>query len=173
MNLEAVAGLPARPVASVWYRAVIPQHLPTALACSHTRLFASRFYEGPTAPEPFETFYLAENPIVAQFEVKALFGSPLTPGGLVSNPACSWLIANVEVQLAKIVDLTVLTVSQSLLTTAQELTGDWQGYQQRRQNRSAGDFYRYRSHARIRRRAFTAALSSKVSLLIPPNCRTT
>ena len=132
MNLSAVAALPCRPIASVWYRAVKPQHLPRSLGYCHTRLIPSRYYEGPTAPVPFETLYLAENPIVAQFEVEALFGSPLTPCGVVPNPANSWLIVNAQVQLTKVADLT--NVAQShlpLSTTAQELTGDWQGYRLR------------------------------------------
>jgi hypothetical protein len=92
MNLAAVAGLPSRPIASIWYRTVEPRHLSTALSYSHTRLFASRYYEGPTAATLFDTVYLGENSLVAQFEVGALLGSPLTPGGLVPNPKGSWLI---------------------------------------------------------------------------------
>ena len=87
MNLAAVAGLSYRSVTAVWYRAVDPRYLPTALAYSHTRLFASRYYEGPHSTLPFDIIYLAENPLVALFEVEALFGSPLTPGGLVANPS--------------------------------------------------------------------------------------
>ncbi len=96
MNLSAVAALPCRPIASVWYRAVKPQHLPRSLGYCHTRLIPSRYYEGPTAPVPFETLYLAENPIVAQFEVEALFGSLLhtmwggaEPGQFLADRECS------------------------------------------------------------------------------------
>jgi hypothetical protein len=78
MNLAAVAGLPARSIAGVRYRAVDPKYLSTALGYSHTSRFASRYYEGPTAAAPVEIVYLAENPLVALFEVGALFGSPLT-----------------------------------------------------------------------------------------------
>jgi hypothetical protein len=132
MNLSAVAALPSRPIASVWYRAVRPQHLPDSLNYSHTRLFASRYYEGPTSPILFDTLYLAENPLVAQFEVGALFGSPLVRGRLIPNPADSWLIVNAEVQLTKVADLTDARGSHApLLTTAQELTGDWEQYSPR------------------------------------------
>ena len=133
MNLSAVAALPVRPIASVWYRAVRPQHIPQSLCSSHTRFYASRYYQGPTAAvEPFEILYLAENPVVAQFEVEALFGSPLIPGGVVPNPASSWLILNAQVQLTKVADLTDVALAHSpLATTAQELTGDWRAYGQR------------------------------------------
>jgi hypothetical protein len=132
MNLAAAAGLPTCSIKAVWYRAVDPRYLPTALHYSHTRLFASRYYEGPTAAVPFEIVYLAENPLVALFEVEALFGSPLIPGGLIANPARSWLTINAQVQLTKVADLTDVSGSQMpLSTTAQELTGDWKGYRQR------------------------------------------
>jgi hypothetical protein len=132
MNVATVNGLPRRSIAAVWYRAVDPRYLPAALAYSHTRLFASRYYEGPTAAVPFEIVYLAENPLVALFEVEALFGSPLIPGGLIANPARSWLTMNAQVQLTTVADLTDVPGAQiTLATTAQELTGDWKGYRQR------------------------------------------
>ena len=86
MNLAAVAGLPFRPIAAVWYRAVEPRHLPTALSYSHTRRYPSRYYEGPSSAAPFDTVYLAENPLVASFEVEALFGSPLIQAELLQIP---------------------------------------------------------------------------------------
>ena len=132
MNLAAVAGLPAIPVTSVWYRAIKPGHLATALKYSHTHLFPSRYYEGPTAATPFNIFYLAENPLLARLEVGAMFGSPSEPGGLIANPAGSWLILNAEVRLTRVADLTNVRGShEALSTTAQELTGDWRGYRQR------------------------------------------
>lgn len=137
MNWGAVPGLPFRSLAAVWYRAVDPRYLPTALSYAHTRLSASRYYEGPTAAPPFDTVYLAENPLVALLEVEALFGSPLVPGGLVANPARSWLSLNAHVQLTRVVDLTDVPGAQVPLgTTAQELTGDWKGYRQRSANTS-------------------------------------
>jgi len=132
MNLAAVAGLSSRSIGGVWYRAIDPQHLPEALSYSHIRRFASRYYEGPTAAIPFDIVYLAENPLVALFEVEALFGSPLTAGGVTANPARSWVIINAQVQLTKVADLTDVSAAHSpLSTTAQELTGDWRGYRQR------------------------------------------
>jgi hypothetical protein len=132
MNLSAVGGLPCRPITAVWYRAVEPQHLPEVLGYSHARRFASRFFEGPHAATPFDILYLAENPLVALFEVGALYGSLLIPGNVVANPAQSWLTINTHVQLTRVADLTDVSGSQiPLSTTAQELTGDWLGYQLR------------------------------------------
>ncbi len=76
MNLSAIAALPHRPIAAVWYRAIKPKYLPNALNYAHTRRWPSRYYEGATGPSLFDTLYLAETPVAAQFEVEALFSSP-------------------------------------------------------------------------------------------------
>jgi hypothetical protein len=132
MNLAAVAGLPSRPIVGVWYRAVDPQYLRAALGYSHTRWSPSRYCEGQAAAAPFDIVYLAENPMVAQFEVGALFGSPLIAGGVTANPARSWLTINAQVQLTRVADLTdVPGAHLPLSTSAQELTGDWKGYRDR------------------------------------------
>jgi len=129
MNLGATATLPIAAERGVWYHAVPPQHFATAL---HTFVKENRFNPGSIIASPFEILYLAENPLVAQFEVEALFGSPLTPGGVVANPAKPWAIVNIDVSLTAVVDLTSVNECQRLLeTTAQELTGDWRGYSQR------------------------------------------
>jgi hypothetical protein len=74
---------------------------------------------------------LAENHLVALFEVQALLGASLA-GGPIPNPRQAWMIINVKVQLQHIADLTdVPTAQVPLVTTAQELTGDWLGYGQR------------------------------------------
>jgi len=61
MNLASVAELQSRPISAVWYRAIAPQHLTTALKYKHGRLSASRFYQGPASTTPFDIVYLAEN----------------------------------------------------------------------------------------------------------------
>jgi hypothetical protein len=106
--------------------------LPEALHSKHTKLISSRFSEGRLARPPFEILYLAENPMVALFEVEALLGSPTMPGDVVAQPTRPWVVVNASVRLQRIVDLTDVPVAQtSLQTSAQELTGDWRGYQQR------------------------------------------
>ena len=67
-------------------------------------------------------------------EIEAIFQS--LAGGVpsqVSNPvSSSTLILKVQVNLAEVFDLTDLTVAQARLGThAQELTGDWLGYDMR------------------------------------------
>ena len=69
--------------------------------------------------------------MVALFEVQALFGSPTQPGGVVANQRQPWTVINVQVQLQDVADLTQVSQQTLLATTAQELTGDWYGYQQR------------------------------------------
>jgi hypothetical protein len=169
MNLAALAGLPSRSIEGVWYRAIDPQHLPAALSYSHTRRFASRYYEGPTAKTLFDIVYLAENPLVALFEVEALFGSPLTAGGVTANPARSWVIINAQVRLTKVADLTDVSASHSpLSTTAQELTGDWKGYRQRNGHERCRAGWR-RTHTSARRGPSRSRIMRRISCDIRQN----
>ena len=116
MNLVACGALPRRPETQVWFRALEPQFWTTSLATAQTAVIPSRFNAGANAMPPFEILYLAENPLVALFEVQALFGTPTQPGGVFPHPRQAWI----EV------------ATHSLLeTSAQELTGDWLGSQQR------------------------------------------
>lgn len=131
MNLGAVATLPLAPETRTWFRAVDLQFLPTALQTTHTPRVFSRYSPGPLGQPPFEILYLAENQLVALFEVQALFGAPTRPGGLVPNPARNWVTLSVKVQLSAVADLMQVLAQQVLQTSAQELTGDWQGYQLR------------------------------------------
>ena len=66
--------------------------------------------------------------MVALFEVAALFGSPSSPGSVVPNPRGVWTTIKAQVNLSAVVDLTEVAAHRALVTTAQELTGDWQGY---------------------------------------------
>lgn len=132
MNLHGCATLPINAESAVWYRAIQPQHYNTALATSQSMKFPSRYNAGPLAQPPFEILYLAEDPLVAFFEVKALYGSPYQ--GYAPNPRNSLISLNVTVNLRRISEITHHAQQRSLDTTAQELTGDWYGYQQRRQN---------------------------------------
>ncbi|MBA3712059.1 MAG: RES family NAD+ phosphorylase [Pyrinomonadaceae bacterium] len=128
MNFAACAGLPVQAESRTWFRAIQPHHLPTALSTSHTKTIPSRFGVGATASPQYEVLYLAENHLVALFEVQALLGSPLSAGGVVPHPRRAWTIINITVNLHRVVDLTDIVSQSSLSTTAQELTGDWRGY---------------------------------------------
>jgi hypothetical protein len=105
--------------------------LPGALHTKHTKRILSRFSDGPQAKHPFELLYLAENQMVALFEVEALLGSPAIAGGVVPQPSRPWVVVNASVRLQRIVDLSDVPVQTLLRMTAQELTGDWKGYHTR------------------------------------------
>jgi hypothetical protein len=132
VNLTACAGLPRTVENGVWYRATRIGFLPGALNSAHTAATTSRFNAGPLHPVPqqFESIYFASDHVTALFEFGAMAGTT-APGGGVSNPALSTAIVNVSVTLREVVDLTDVAVQASLATTAQELTGDWNGYQLR------------------------------------------
>ena len=81
----------------------------------------------------FPTLYLAESPSVALFEIKAVLGSPFLPGMSVPHPRkAGHVMLTVKVVLQDVADLTDVSSAQVPLgTSAQELTGDWFGYQWR------------------------------------------
>ena len=131
MNTASCPSLHTRSESGTWFRAIQPHFLSTALNTSHTKTISSRFNVGASTKPQFELLYLAENHMVALFEVQALLGSPMTPGGVVPHPRRAWTILNVNVSLHDIVDLTDPAVQATLSSSAQELTGDWRGYQLR------------------------------------------
>ena len=131
MNLAACAALPSLPENRTWYRAIDINYLPNALQAAHTRDSSSRYSPGPLlAPaDQFEILYLAGDPVTALFEFAAVFGDPTSP---IPNPRISATVLNVQVVLHAIYDLTdVAHARVPLDVTAQELTGDWRGYQTR------------------------------------------
>jgi RES domain-containing protein len=132
VNLAACPALPHTPLTGTWFRAIQPQFWQTSLQTVHTASIPGRFNAGNQAAPGFEILYLSENPMVALFEVQSLFGSPTSPGSVLTNPRHAWIIINVDVRLQSVVDLTdVAAVQNPLGTNAQELTGDWRGYGQR------------------------------------------
>jgi hypothetical protein len=133
VNLSTCAGLPRTAENRIWFRAVAPRYSSDALGSKHTTGTRSRFSAGPLLPssEQFEILYFAEDHVTALFEFRAMLGSP-GPGHAISNPAVSALVLNVQIMLREVFDLTHVVLAQiPLQTTAQELTGDWDGYQSR------------------------------------------
>lgn len=131
MNPQGCQNLPPTafvPASGTWFRAIQPQYWPTALQTSQTARIPSRFSAGHGS---FEVLYLAENAMVALFEVQALLGSPSQPGSVISQPRQAWSIINVDVQLTRVVNLADPACQSVVETTAQELTGDWRGYKLR------------------------------------------
>ena len=131
MNLVGVGALPVAPENRPWFRAIQAKYWPSALATTPTSSSPTRFNEGATARPRFQILYLAENHLVALYEVQALLGSPLPPGLVIPNPHGAWTVLNVRVQLQTVADLTNPGNQALLGTTAQELTGDWIGYHHR------------------------------------------
>ncbi len=76
MNLLGCSRLLVSPETRVWYRAIQPQFWTTSLATQQTMVIPSRFNRGASARPQFQILYLAENQMVALFEVQALLGSP-------------------------------------------------------------------------------------------------
>jgi RES domain-containing protein len=131
VNAVNVVGLSAGPHSATWYRAVNPRFTSTAVSTTHSKTITSRFSPASPYNPGFEILYLAENHLVAMFEAQALFGSPLTPGGVVPHPTASLVTLAIQVQLSLVVDLSDPAQATLVDTNAQELTGDWRGYQQR------------------------------------------
>jgi hypothetical protein len=154
MNLTGCSSMPTGSLHGVWYRAVLPRYLPSCLSAAHTPRFPSRFNIGsaarppaPDEPSPtgavptttaYETLYLADDPTVALLEFGALLGALWTAGGTVAHPRAVFAQVTVNVSLQAVADLTqpraalVPGPAYTLLdTTAQELTGDWNGYRLR------------------------------------------
>jgi hypothetical protein len=136
MNAANCASLKKIPpgLSGVWYRAIQSHHLKKkALATSHTKTISSRFNAGSiVAPHrQFEILYLAENHNVALYEVQALLGTPTVAGSPFPHPLFTWTVLNVHVALTDVVDMTKVSEQAVVETTAQELTGDWRGYELR------------------------------------------
>ena len=131
MNVAAVGLLPTNPLTGTWFRAIQPQHWVSSLKTSHTRVISSRFNPSAAASPQFSLLYLAENPIVALFEAQAVFGSTTSPPGIIPHPLRAFVTINVRVQLDEVADLSDPSHQLLLGTTAQELTGDWNGYHAR------------------------------------------
>jgi hypothetical protein len=121
----SLAGIPLR---GTWYRAVDPRFLGTALSTTYTATTPSRFSPGRLGTPAFEILYLAENPLVAMFEARPLFGSPSTPGGVVPHPGRPLVTLPIMASLSAVADLTNSVEAAMLDTNAQELTGDWRSY---------------------------------------------
>jgi RES domain-containing protein len=122
---------PGHPTKTDWFRAVRPHFVTrrNALATAHTKTIPGRYNEGTLAKPAFPVLYLAENHVVALFEVQALVGSPVVVSGIYAHPGTkTWTVLRVDVKLQKVGDLTELNQQAIFDTNAQELTGDWRAY---------------------------------------------
>jgi RES domain-containing protein len=124
VNITRCSSLTQTGIHGTWYRAVDPRFLASALSTVHTATTPSRFSPARGAAAAFEILYLAENPMVALFEARALFGSPSTPGGLVPHPSRPLVTLPIVVSLGAVADLTDPAEATLIETNAQELTGE-------------------------------------------------
>jgi hypothetical protein len=131
MNLAAVALLVPRPETGTWYRVAGTAWIASAIATRHAPATSSRFYDPYSASPQFPALYLSDNIVVAMFEASALFGSLTMAGGPLPAPRGSWTVLSVSVQLQVILDLSDIVSQAALDVSAQELTGEWQGYRLR------------------------------------------
>jgi hypothetical protein len=82
--------------------------------------------------------YLTDDPQVALYEVRAVYGSPLPGKGHVPSPnPIAWTIFPIAVELRSVADLTRDAELEIIDTSVQELTGDWEGYAHRPQHQNA------------------------------------
>ena len=81
----------------------------------------------------FETLYLALNRETALFEKRAQFGDPYgSPSALVvASRIKNTTVVSVDVNLDAVLDLSDIGTHALLDTNAQEITGDWIGYEKR------------------------------------------
>lgn len=132
MNLSACSKLARVPETGTWFRALDLSYLASALSTAHTKSSASRYSAGHLLPfsHQFPLLYVAADQLTAMYEYGAVFGD--LDLKIIPNPYLSFAMLNVQVSLREIVDLTdVAGAQQPLDITAQELTGDWRGYQSR------------------------------------------
>ena len=123
MKLSACRRLTLRPINAIWYRAIATKHWKTALKTDHTPQVTTRFSPGKAARKPFEILYLAENQLVALYEVGAIFGPP---DRAIPNPHQSKMVPiDVSVLLQSVADLTDPSQQTLLDTSIQKMTGNW------------------------------------------------
>lgn len=131
MNVAKVGSLTTTGLTGTWYRAINTKYIGSALDVAYTAILSSRYSR--VRPHSFgpNLLYLAENHQVALMEVGALLGNSWTPHKIVPSAVGTFTILSVSVNLERVVDLTNVQSQTILGTSAQEVTGDWQGYQQR------------------------------------------
>ncbi len=142
MKLSRARFLTQRPLIGAWYRAIRPQFFQTALAFAHSATIPGRFNGGSIQNPGFPVLYLAEDPMVALFEVGALLGSPTAGQTFLANPTNPWTIVPSQIRLNRVADLTSGSQRRLIETTVQELTGDWRCYYLRSPNAALGPPYR-------------------------------
>ncbi|MFT4039181.1 MAG: RES family NAD+ phosphorylase [Thermomicrobiales bacterium] len=139
MNSAQGLQLPRSAVRGVWKHAATTGYPGRILRVTPPGLTAgaanarTRFNPGNARPPVFELLYLALDPDTALLEKQAQFGNPYTqPVSFTPAPRMNrTVVVDVHVNLQHVVDLADTSAHTALATTAQELTGDWMGYEVR------------------------------------------
>lgn len=125
----ALAGLRRSALQGTWFRCFPIAFARHQFSLGYSRTIISRFSGGRRLPpaDQYELLYLAETRFVALCEFRALVGLPLA-GSVVPLPRGVFRTKAFQVTLGNVANLTDVVGTQALLqTSAQELTGDWQG----------------------------------------------
>jgi hypothetical protein len=126
MKLAACRRLRLQPINATWYRAISTEHWKSALSTAHTSGVTTRFNPGKAAETPFEILYLAENQIVALYEVGAIFGPP--ERAIADPHRTKMMPIGVAVRLHSVADLTDPGQQRLPDISPQELTGVWDAF---------------------------------------------
>jgi RES domain-containing protein len=126
MKLAACQRLSLQPINATWYRAISTEHWGSPLSTAHTSSVTTRFNPGKSAQTPFEILYLAENQIVALYEVGALYGPP--ERAIADPRQIKMMTIGVSVRLQSVADLSVPGQQKLLGVSPQELTGVWDAF---------------------------------------------
>jgi hypothetical protein len=127
MRLSACRRLALGPLTGTWYRAIRQEHWETRLSARHTITATGRFSVGSPENPAYQILYLAQDHQLALFEVRAVLGSPKAP---IPDPQMTWTVLPLTVSLEAVADLTDPTEQRRIGTSAQELTGKWDLYEQ-------------------------------------------
>jgi hypothetical protein len=131
--------LPVVPITGTWQHAATIGRPGRALRLtprgspSASGFIRTRFNPGNVIAPGFEILYLALDRDTALFEKRVQCGDPFGgASGIVIAPRMKDVaVLAVDVDLRSDTDLTDVAAHAAIDTTAQELTGGWQGYEQR------------------------------------------
>src|SRR5262249_13452999 len=93
----------------------------------HSTTFTGRFSAGSPENPAYQILYLAQDHQLALFEVRALGGRPEAP---IPDPRITWTLLPLKVSLEAVADLTDPVEQRRIGTSAQELTGKWDQYEE-------------------------------------------
>ncbi|MGL5941442.1 MAG: RES family NAD+ phosphorylase [Waterburya sp.] len=115
---SVIAELPTISEAGVVYRFIKAKYLNEPLSSIGSLKVGGRY----NIKNQFEALYLANNPITALREIRAIVE---TSSEIIASRIPPYVLLSIEYNLRKIVDLTDDNCQKALVTNIQELTGNW------------------------------------------------